>query len=199
MICICNIRSDPFPALNYSLSHSEHTGCQNNPLLFDGVSTGTPEPILNALSKKTTAFNNYSLSADLGYVLICSYLNHRCFKQSPKPIKYMYISSATKQIVYSSQWSSGRYLLVLFKSNIIVLTFPVMTIQPSWSMMSTSSGDGGWQNFCWRICRMYSMTLGVSLRATAMWPSPRMVWSGMRWASLANIQVVFLEELLIGV
>ncbi|TNN54427.1 hypothetical protein EYF80_035336 [Liparis tanakae] len=50
----------------------------------------------------------------------------------------------------------------------VVLTLPVMTMQPSWSMMSTSSWDGGWQNFCCRICRMGSITLGVSLRATAM-------------------------------
>lgn len=63
-------------------------------------------------------------------------------------------------------------------------TFPVMTIQPSWSMMRTSSWDGGWQNFCCRICRMGSITRGVSLRATAMCPNARMVWSGMRWASL---------------
>ena len=32
--------------------------------------------------------------------------------------------------------------------------------------------------------RMGSITRGVSLRATAMWPSARMVWSGIRWASL---------------
>lgn len=71
------------------------------------------------------------------------------------------------------------------------LTFPVMTMQPSWSMMRTSSWDGGWQNFCCKICRMCSITLGVSLSATAMWPSVRMVWSGMRWASLAWRKEVF--------
>lgn len=64
------------------------------------------------------------------------------------------------------------------------LTFPVITRQPSWSMMSTSRGEGGWQNFCCRICRIGSMTFGVSLKATAMCPKARMVWSGIKWASL---------------
>lgn len=67
-------------------------------------------------------------------------------------------------------------------------------MQPSWSMMRTSSCDGGWQNFCWRICRMCSMTLGVSLRATAMWPRARIVWSGIRWASLKEQDDLFLEQ-----
>lgn len=60
------------------------------------------------------------------------------------------------------------------------LTFPVITRQPSWSMMSTSRGEGGWQNFCCRICRIGSMTFGVSLKATAMCPKARMVWSGIK-------------------
>lgn len=64
------------------------------------------------------------------------------------------------------------------------LTFPVMTKQPSWSMMSTSRLEGGWQNFCCKICRMGSIILGVSLSATAMCPKARIVWSGIRWASL---------------
>lgn len=81
----------------------------------------------------------------------------------------------------------------LVRCNHCVLTFPVMTIQPSWSTMSTSSCDGGWQNFCWRICKMCSMTFGVSLKATAIWPSARMLWSGIRWASLAERQVIVLK------
>lgn len=65
-----------------------------------------------------------------------------------------------------------------------LLTFPVITKHPSWSMMSTSRGEGGWQNFCCRIWRIGSITFGVSLRATAMCPNARIVWSGIRWASL---------------
>lgn len=67
-----------------------------------------------------------------------------------------------------------------------LLTLPVMTMQPSWSMISTSSWEGGWQNFCCRIWRMGSITLGVSRNATAMWPKARMVWSGIKWASLGT-------------
>lgn len=64
------------------------------------------------------------------------------------------------------------------------LTFPVMTKQPSWSMMSTSRWEGGWQNFCCKICSMGSIIFGVSLSATAMCPRARIVWSGIKWASL---------------
>lgn len=93
--------------------------------------------------------------------------------------------------------TEARCSLMLHHCN-FKLTFPVMAMQPSWSMISTSSCEGGWQNFCWRICRMCSMTLGVSLRATAMWPRARMVWSGIRWASLTEKQGV-LEQLLTSV
>lgn len=65
-----------------------------------------------------------------------------------------------------------------------ICTLPVMTMQPSWSIMRTSSWEGGWQNFCCRIWRIGSITLGVSRNATAIWPKALIVWSGIKWASL---------------
>ena len=97
-----------------------------------------------------------------------------------------------KMLFVFSNWGLNQLQL----TEILIFTLPVMTMQPSWSTMSTSSWEGGWQNFCCRIWRMGSITLGVSRKATEMWPKALMVWSGIKWASLGKrgVRVLILQS-----
>lgn len=108
------------------------------------------------------------------------------YKSTYKFFSYNWLIFTNNYIIYICKNNvSNSFHFLLSKTQNPLLTHPAMTMQPSWSTMSTSSGEGGEQKRCWNICKMDSTVFGVSFRETARWLSVRMVFVEIRFDSLA--------------